>query len=117
MKLKHLQAILYKFLIVLVALEIVLGLLTNLSFAQILSISATVTLLAYILGDVLILPISNNTMATLADFGLAWATIYLFNYIYRGVVISITDAFLAAAVLGIGEWVFHKYMATSVIHE
>lgn len=115
---KHMRAILYKFLIIVVALEIVLGLLTNLSFAQILTISLTVTLLAYILGDVMILPVSsNNTMATLADFGLAWATIYLFNYIYRGVVISITDAFLAAAVLGIGEWLFHKYMASSVLPE
>lgn len=114
---KHMKAILYKFIIIVVALEIVLGLLTNLSFAQILTISVTVTLLAYILGDVMILPVSNNTMATLANFGLAWATIYLFNYIYRGVVISITDAFLAAAVLGIGEWLFHKYMASSVLPE
>ncbi len=112
---KHLKAILYKFLIVLLVLEIVLGLLTNLNFAQLLSISVTVTLLAYIFGDMMILPVSNDTIATLFNIGLAWATVYLFSYIYRGVAISITDAFLAAAVLGIGEWFFHKYIASSVL--
>ncbi len=112
---KHLQAILYKFLIIAVSLGIVLSILTDLSFGQILLISATVTIIAYIIGDIGILPMSNNTIATLVDFALAWLIIYAFNYYYRIAEISISDAFWGAAVIAVGEWLFHKYVSSSVI--
>lgn len=111
---KHFKAIFYKFLMIAIVLEIVLNLLTHLNFWQILVVSATVTVVAYIIGDLAVLGASNNTIATLADFGLAWLTIYAFNYYYRTAGISITDAFIAAAVIGVGEWLFHKYAASNV---
>lgn len=112
---KHLTAILIKFVIIAVVLEIVLNLLTNLSFGDILLVSLIVTAVAYLVGDLLILPQTNNTIATLVDFALSWATIYAFNYFYPAMDISVTDAFIASAVIAIGEWMFHKYMASNTL--
>lgn len=107
---KHLTAILIKFVMVAVVLGIVLSIMTNLSFRNILLISAAVTVLAYVIGDLMILPASNNTTATIGDFGLALITIYLFNYFIRGAEISIWDAGIAALALAAGEWIFHKFV-------
>ena len=111
---KHVTAIIIKFIMVAVVLEIVLGLLTNLTFTDIIYVSAAVTILAYIIGDLLILPASNNTVATVADAGLALFTIYMFNYLWNNRIISFSDALIAAVVIGIGEWIFHKYLANNV---
>ncbi|ATW26696.1 DUF2512 family protein [Candidatus Formimonas warabiya] len=105
---KHLTAVLIKFGIIAIALEIVLNLLSDLTFGQILIVSVVVTVLAYLIGDLLILPMSNNTIATVADFGLALVTIYAFDWVYRNAEISFFDAALAALVLAAGEWFFHK---------
>ena len=67
------------------------------------------------IGDLLILPASNNTVATLADAGLALATIYMFNYLWDARYISFYDALVAAAVIGVGEWFFHKYVNNQVL--
>lgn len=107
---KHFTALLIKFIMVTLVLEIILNMLTNLTFTDILYISVSITVLAYIIGDLLILPASNNTVATLADFGLALVTIYMFNYLWDIRYISLYDALVAAAVLGVGEWFFHMYV-------
>jgi hypothetical protein len=112
---KHVKALLLKFVMIAVVLEIVLNMLTNLTFGDILYISAAVTILAYIIGDLLILPVTNNTVATVADAGLALATIYLFNFIWGISEISFIDALISAAVLGVGEWFFHKYVSSNVL--
>lgn len=111
---KHIYALLIKFIMVTVVLEIVLSLMTNLTFTEILNISIAVTLIAYAIGDLYILSSSNNTIATVADFVLTLVTIYLSNYILNIREISFTDAFVSALVLGIGEWIFHKYIARNV---
>jgi hypothetical protein len=107
---KHLAAILTKFVIVAIILEVVYKLMTNLSFGKILMIALAVTAISYLIGDLLILAISNNTIATLSDAVLAFVTIYLFDYVATFGSITITNALIAAVVIGIGEWFFHKYM-------
>lgn len=112
---KHIWALLLKFVIVAVVLEIVLLSLTLLSFGDILLISLAITVLAYLVGDLAILPVSNNTVATIADMGLSLIALLLFNYVYPGAGISFFDALAASIVLGIGEWVYHKFVAKSVL--
>jgi hypothetical protein len=73
----------------------------------------TVTILAYLIVDLLILSISNNTVATISDIILALITVFLFRYYYGK--IEFTDALVAAIVIGIGDWFFHKYMAKNVL--
>lgn len=113
---KHISALLIKFVMCVVVLEIVLRLITNLTFTEILYISAAVTIIAYIIGDLLILRVS-NTVATVADIGLSLVTIYAFNFIWNTREISFSDALIAAVALGVGEWFFHKYVASNVFPE
>jgi hypothetical protein len=104
-----------KFILIAIILEIVMNLLTPLLFGQILWISLAVTVISYLVGDLLILSISNNTIATLADVGIAWIVIYMFNsWSYYGS-ISVTNALISAICVGIGEWFFHKYIAKTVL--
>lgn len=111
------MSIVIKFLMVTVVLELVLPRITPLGYQDILLISAAVTLLAYVIGDLFILDKTNNTIATICDFGLATATIYMFNYFPRlAGTIDLFDALIGSAVLAIGEVLFHIYMVKSVFH-
>lgn len=114
---KHVIALLIKFVMTTIVLEIVLSMSTNLTFTSILYISAAVTILAYIVGDLLILRATSNTVATVADVGLALVTIYMFNSLWNTRQISFADALVAAVVIGAGEWFFHKYVSNNVLRE
>ncbi len=111
---KHIYALLIKFVMIVIITWIVLGMLTNLRFGDILYISAAVTILAYIIGDLLILSATNNTVATLSDFVLALVVIYLFNFLWTTNQISFRDAFITAVLIGLGEWFYHKYVSNKV---
>ena len=112
---RHVGALLLKFIITAVVLELILLNLTALSFGSILVIALTVTVLAYLIGDMAILPRSNNTVSTIADIGLSFVTILLFNYIFPGAAISFFDALIASIGIGVGEWIFHKFVSRSVL--
>ncbi len=111
---KHVYALLIKFAVIAIVLEFTMLFLTNLNFIEILYVALTVTLVAYVVGDLLILPLSNNTVATLADAGLAAFIIYLYNFAWVNSLITFTTAIIAGALVGIAEWFFHKYVAHHV---
>lgn len=114
---KHVIALIIKFIMVAVILEIILLSGSNFNFYDILWISLVVTILSYFIGDILILPLTNNTVATICDGILSFVVIYLFNYIYSYKFIPASSTLIAAVVLSIGEWFFHKYMADRVFPE
>jgi hypothetical protein len=114
---KHIIALLIKFLMVAVILSIVLNVMTDLTFGSIMYLSVAVTVLAYVLGDLLILSATNNTVATIADIGLVFATVYLFDYLINANVISVWDALVCAVIIGVGEWFFHKYVSSRVLED
>lgn len=107
---KHVYAFIVKYLMVAVLLEVLMYLLTNLSFKEILVVALAVTVVSYLIGDLLILAVSNNFVATLADAVLALLTIYVFNYVAGYGTIDFIDALVCALVLAVGEWIFHRYM-------
>ena len=111
---KHIYALLIKYVVITIICEIALGSLTNLTFGDILYISAAVTILAYIIGDLLILSATNNTVATISDFVLALVVIYLFNFLWTANMISFGDALITALVIGAGEWLFHKFVSNKI---
>jgi hypothetical protein len=112
--LRHISALALKFVVVAVILEIILMTMTNLSFGSILWIAVGVTLVAYVVGDLLILPRSNNTMATIVDVLLAFGAIMLFGaFVYGN--IRLIDALVASIGIGIGEILFHRFMGRSVL--
>ena len=112
---RHLLSFLIKLFTITIILEVVLNLLTGLTFGQIIIVSIVLTTISYLLGDILILPMAGNTIATLSDLALAFGTIYLFNAIYRNAAISIFDALFTAVILGIGEWVFHHLLQSATL--
>ncbi len=111
---KHVVAFAVKYLMVGVLLEIVLIALTPLGIGQIALIALAVTIVSYVIADLVLLNFSNNTVATLVDLLLTFGTVYLFNYRYGMGVLTYGDCAAAAVVVGIGEWFFHRYMAKSV---
>ncbi|MEL4105273.1 DUF2512 family protein [Oscillospiraceae bacterium WX1] len=111
---KHLVAILFKFVIVLVLLEILLNLMTALTVGQIFMISLAVTVVGYIIVDLLILSHSNNMVATLCNAVLSFLTIYSFNFWSRYPSFSIGAAIFSAIILAVGDWFFHRYLVRSI---
>lgn len=114
---KHIGALLLKFVLTSVILEIFLLAFTNLNYGSIFTIAVTITVLSYFIGDIAILPRTDNMIATIADVGLSFVTLLLFNMIYTGAVIPFYTALFASLVLGLGEWFFHRFMARSIIPE
>ncbi|WP_219640906.1 DUF2512 family protein [Cohnella sp. CFH 77786] len=72
--------------------------------------AATVlTVVAYFLGDQLILRSTNNAIATFADAVLAivylWAAAYWMNWN-----LNLGEILVITAILGIAEWFLHRYV-------
>ena len=99
-------------------LLIILGLFYGVSFADILWTSLLLTVASYLIGDLFILPLSNNLTATLADLGLAFLGIWLIgSYMYPVDVPVVAAAFFSALIIMVGEWFFHRYMENQVLEQ
>src|SRR5690606_31237133 len=100
---RHVRAILYKFILTTAILLFTLGFLYGVSLADILTISALLTLGAYMIGDLLLLPNYGNIVATLADFGLVFFGVLLLGSVYIEESIRLGVAsFLSALLLAVG---------------
>ena len=111
---KHIVAIILKFIIVLVLLEITLSLLTALTVSHILIISLAVTLISYVIADLLIMGLSNNTVATSCEAILTFLTIYFLSYWMGYGFIAIGPILVSTAVLAFAQWFFHKYTLNAI---
>ncbi|MEK4441332.1 MULTISPECIES: DUF2512 family protein [unclassified Niallia] len=114
---KHVKAFAIKFLSTLVLLSLILMILFNLPFTNVFMITVVLGVLAYIIGDLLILPRTNNLVATLSDFGLAFFVIWLMseNFTYRGNTVMMS--LIASIGVLIFEYFFHKYLIQNFIQE
>lgn len=110
---KHLVPIFIKFIMTAIVLEIVLLLFSDLNFGNILGVSLVLTLIAYIVGDMVILPATNNAVATIVDIGLTIAILYLIDYLWNEIRIPFFSSIVAGAMIGGGEWFFHKIVDRS----
>ncbi|WP_085991529.1 YndM family protein [Oceanobacillus senegalensis] len=113
---KHLKALVIKFLITSVVLYSFLTIFNTATLSEIFLISLLVTGLAYVIGDLLILPRFGNFVAALADFGLAFASIWALSAFFIDtasplIIISATSAFF----LAICEALFHAYMQNKIL--
>lgn len=114
---RHIRNLVIKFIATFAVLFIILGMFYDMSFGNVLSISLVLTLAAYLIGDRLILPRTNNTMATVADFGLAFLVIWLMgeNLTYGDSLIM--PALISAAAIALFEAFFHKSIANQLRDE
>lgn len=113
----HLTSIISKLVLVALVLYFVLGMGYGIDMSSILLLSALVTGLAYLVGDLLILPaatkatheMTGNLIAAAADFGLVFLTLWLAGRYFIGDNIDwVTASLISAAIIGVCEIIFHR---------
>lgn len=117
----HLKAIIIKFLASTVVLYVILGLFYGMSFGSVLILSLILGVVSYIVGDMIILPKTNNTTATIADFLLSLLVIWAIsrNMTYTGGYPNnfFSMALISTIFITAFEYFFHKYLVTHVIND
>ncbi|UCZ53228.1 YndM family protein [Bacillus shivajii] len=112
---KHVAAICIKFIIITFVLLMILSAIYNYPFLSTITLSAFVVGISYLVGDIGILRFSNNTVATIADLGLIAIIVWLLGPLIYGADVTFIAAILSAVFIGMGEWVFHIYLAHEVL--
>ncbi|MCT2535949.1 YndM family protein [Aquibacillus koreensis] len=116
---KHLKALAIKFIVISIVLFSILAVFYSASLADIFVLSVLVTGLAYVIGDLYILPRFGNLIATISDFGLSFIAIWLLsNMLFEppgnGILFL---SFFSAILISSSEAVFHLYMQNKVLGE
>ncbi|SER61659.1 Protein of unknown function [Gracilibacillus ureilyticus] len=109
----HIKLMMVKFLLSLVLLFIILGMGFDVSFGNVFLITLVLGVVSYFIGDRIILPRTNNMVATLSDFILSFAVIYLMTdalTVGDGV---LQAAFISSLGVALFEYFFHKYVAAN----
>ncbi|MFP7493983.1 DUF2512 family protein [Terribacillus saccharophilus] len=127
---KHVKALLIKFIMILAVLLIVFTLIFNAGVGPVLLMGAILTVAAYVIGDLLVLSRSGdrskpngdypkrNLIATASDAVLTFVLLWLLG---SALLEPANDVMLASliatVVIGVGEWVFHRYVNKRVIKD
>jgi len=113
----YVKAIIIKFVMSLAVLWVILGLIYNVAFGHVLTLSLIITALGFILGDLIILRWFENWGATIADFLLVFAAVWVYsiNFIFENFPV-LWAAALSALIISVGEVFFHKYIDRHIIH-
>lgn len=131
----HLKALIIKFVMIAVVLLVILTGIYDVEFSDTLLISAVLTVVAYLLGDLMIFRktgdrsnhnrtghdddhTKRNAMATVSDIILSFLVIWLMGEVLFAETPDIIQAaIISALVIGAGEWFFHKYLDRNVFPE
>lgn len=107
---RHIVRVAVKFISCLVVLGIILGLLFNFSFTDVLFISMVLGVVSYLLGDLLLLRASNNLTATAADFGLTFLLVWFMGQALTFEPNLFSAALLSAVAVAAFEFLFHRFL-------
>lgn len=122
----HAKALIIKFVMITAVLLVVLTWIFDISFVDTLLISLALTALSYMMGDLLIFlnagkpsdQLTRNSIATFIDFVVAFLVIWFVGQLLTGSMAElVAPALVAALVITVGEWFFHKYMDYRVMPE
>ncbi|KYD08518.1 YndM family protein [Heyndrickxia sporothermodurans] len=109
---KTLTALAIKFIASFIALFVILGLFYGMSIQSVILITAVIGVISYIIGDKLLLPRTNNVVATSVDFGLSFLIIW--SIVSYGNIDNYRALFWASIIGGLGiafcEYFFHIYL-------
>lgn len=104
---------LYKLLLNGIVAVVLLLWFTNATFWEA-AISAVVfSALAYFIGDQMILRASNNTIATIADAGLAFVYFWIVSNVMNWT-LSFGELIVLTLALGLSEVVYHRFLANDL---
>jgi uncharacterized membrane protein YvlD (DUF360 family) len=81
----------------------------DVSFLTAFVTASVLTIIAYLLGDQLVLRSTNNTVATIADFILAAVFLGLASYLLDWD-LTFWETVTISAIVGVAEWVYHRYV-------
>lgn len=110
----YMKALLMKFVTITAVLWVVLSLIYDVSFTDVLITSVVLTAVGYV-GDVLLLPRIGNVWAAISDFVIAYAVIYFVgSYLYEQPIALGTASFISALIIMVGELWLHRYMHTNI---
>ncbi|MBM7553120.1 YndM family protein [Thalassobacillus pellis] len=110
---EHMKLLAIKFVMTLAVLLVILGLGYDMAFRNVFLITVVLGLLSYVIGDRMILPRTNNTMASVADFGLAFVVIYFMGDALTFGGDLFTATIISSAAVTIAEYFFHKKVAST----
>lgn len=113
---KHVTALVIKFVVIGLITVILLPIFGRFTSGQAVLTALVLTLVAYFFGDLGILPRYGNVTATIVNVITAALVIGIADWVVNGV-ISLSPAgwILSLALLAIGEWFFHGYLARSPV--
>jgi hypothetical protein len=114
---RHLKAFLLKFTACFALLAIILGGIYGVTLGEVFLISVVLGAISYAAGDLFLLPRSNNTTASLADFGLAFVVIWAMMANVTPVENVLVPSLIAAAGVAGFEFFYHKYLYRSVLED
>ena len=113
----YVKALIIKFVMCLAVLWIVLGVFYNINFGHVLTLSLIITAASFVIGDLFILPRFENWGATIADFFMALAIVWLYSVNFVNDIFPVlTAAALSALILAVGEIFFHRYVDSHILH-
>lgn len=113
----HVKAIGIKFIYISIIIFSLFGIFNNVSIGKLFIMSALMTGISYVVGDLMIYPRIGNVISTILDFGLAFISILILGGLMIVNNMQVTFAALAAAffIMCI-EPLFHAYMTEKVFH-
>lgn len=115
---KYINAFIIKFVMTLFVLYIFLGLFNNVSFIHILLLGLIISILGFLLGDLVILPAFENWGATISDFFLVVILVRLYGAMFFTQHLpSLAVVGMMALILSLGEFFFHIYIDYNILNK
>lgn len=113
---KHLTALVIKFIVIGLVSVIILPIFGRFTSGQAVMAALVLTLIAYFFGDLGILPRYGNVTAVIVDVITAALVIGVADWAVNGAItLNAAGWVLALALLAVGEWFFHRYLAAAPV--
>lgn len=106
-----LKSFIIKILSIFAITLLILGFVFNYSFEHVLAITIILTFSSFVLGDLVLLPKTNNIIATISDFSLAMLVTWFY---LANLTLSVNHVFFASFLTSLSvavvEMFFHRYL-------
>jgi hypothetical protein len=111
---RHLTVLIIKFIACTIAFAIGLDLFFDANYVDVLSFSLTVTVASYLLGELVVLKHFNSTAAAIADFLLAYMSVWIFGSILLNNYMQIAwGSIISALIITGAEVLVHRYLTSN----
>lgn len=108
---KHTTALIIKFILISLVFAVLLPIFGQFTIGQAISTALVLTLISYLLGDLGILPRTDNMTAVISDAIIAAIVIAIADWTVNGIItLNPIGWILTLGLLAVGEWFFHKYI-------